>query len=312
MAKGWGILLLIYGHIADDIFTKWLYTFHIPLFFFLSGFVFNPNKDWKTFIYSKSKSLLLPYITLGLPLILMHLHYGFTLELLLKNFIIQKRMFPLWFITSIFVMLLFAYFLLNRVKKPLCQLAVSALFGIAGVLLWRKGTISLPWNIDISMVAFPFFILGYSLNKFIKLLAIFRKEQFVYWLSFFLSLNIAGFVLIQMSDHPVIDLFRSKFGIEYISYPCAFAGIFAIIIFSNRFNIDYISYIGRNSLLFFAWQQDIAIVISSIIIKNTHLDIYLQELSWAKNLAILLLSILILTILNEIVIKTRLRVLIGK
>lgn len=312
MAKGWGILLLIYGHIADDIFAKWLYTFHIPLFFFLSGYVFNPNKDWKTFIYSKSKSLLLPYISLGIPLILINLHYGFDFEFLITKFIVQERMFPLWFITSLFIMLLIAYCLFNRFRNKTHQLIISVLLGITGVTLWRMGIVSLPWNIDITMVAFPFFYIGYRLKNSYKLQAIFRHDMFVFWLSFFIVSNLAGFALMQLSNHTTIDLFNSKFGIEYIAYPCALAGIFAISLFSNSFTVDFISYIGRNSLLYFAWQQDIAIVISSIIIKHTLLDNFIQELPWIMNLITLLLSVLILTILNVIVTKSCLKVFIGK
>lgn len=312
MAKGWGILLLIYGHVADDIFAKWLYTFHIPLFFFLSGYVFNPNKDWKTFIYSKSKSLLLPYISLGIPLILINLRYGFDFEFLITNFIVQERMFPLWFITSLFIMLLIAYCIFNRFSSTLHQLIISVLLGITGVILWRMEIVSLPWNIDITMVAFPFFYIGYRLKHSYKFQTLFKHDMFVFWLSFFIVLNLVGFALIQLSNHPTIDLFYSKFGIEYIAYPCALAGIFAIILFSHRFTIDFISYIGKNSLLYFAWQQDIAIVISSTIIKHTLLNNYLQELPWMMNLIILLLSVIILTILNEIVTKSRLRVFIGK
>lgn len=312
MAKGWGILLLIYGHVADDIFAKWLYTFHIPLFFFLSGYVFNPNKDWKIFIYSKSKSLLLPYISLGIPLILIYLRYGFDFKFLITRFIIQERMFPLWFITSLFIMLLIAYCLFNRFTNTLHQLIITVLLGITGVILWRMGIVSLPWNIDITMVAFPFFYIGYRLKNSYKFQTIFRHDMFVYWLSLFIVSNLAGFTLMQLSNHPTIDLFNSEFGIEYIAYPCALAGIFAIILFSNRFTIDFISYIGKNSLLYFAWQQDIAIVISSIIIKHTVLNNYLQELPWMTNLITLLLSVIILTILNEIVTKSRLRVFIGK
>lgn len=48
---------------------KWVYTFHMPLFFFLSGFLFfytNPREklsslDWKRFLWKKVKRLLLPY-----------------------------------------------------------------------------------------------------------------------------------------------------------------------------------------------------------------------------------------------------------
>ena len=40
-AKGIGIILVILGHtICPPNIKFWLYSFHMPLFFFLSGYVF--------------------------------------------------------------------------------------------------------------------------------------------------------------------------------------------------------------------------------------------------------------------------------
>lgn len=47
--KGWGILLVIVGHIllgsADQNVLRYIiYSFHMPLFFFISGYLLNINK----------------------------------------------------------------------------------------------------------------------------------------------------------------------------------------------------------------------------------------------------------------------------
>ena len=34
IAKGYGILLVILGHLNVGLLGKWIYTFHMPLFFF--------------------------------------------------------------------------------------------------------------------------------------------------------------------------------------------------------------------------------------------------------------------------------------
>ena len=44
IAKGIGILLVVYGHLHNPINT-FIYAFHMPLFFFLSGF-FIKNVKW--------------------------------------------------------------------------------------------------------------------------------------------------------------------------------------------------------------------------------------------------------------------------
>ena len=41
MAKGWGMLAIIVSHVfTGHTISRWLYTFHVPLFFFLSGFTY--------------------------------------------------------------------------------------------------------------------------------------------------------------------------------------------------------------------------------------------------------------------------------
>ena len=45
-AKGIGIILMILGHIPNmpEFFHSWIYSFHMPLFFFISGYLFNEKK----------------------------------------------------------------------------------------------------------------------------------------------------------------------------------------------------------------------------------------------------------------------------
>ena len=41
MAKGYGILAIMVSHVfTGHPVSQWLFTFHVPLFFFLSGFLF--------------------------------------------------------------------------------------------------------------------------------------------------------------------------------------------------------------------------------------------------------------------------------
>ena len=48
VAKGIATILVIIGHLSytPDMIKIWLYTFHIPLFFFLSGFVLNTHNTY--------------------------------------------------------------------------------------------------------------------------------------------------------------------------------------------------------------------------------------------------------------------------
>lgn len=68
IAKGMGIVSVFWGHtlFKDEIWRIWIYSFHMPLFFFLSGITYNEIKydKIKKLLIAKSKSILIPYIVL--------------------------------------------------------------------------------------------------------------------------------------------------------------------------------------------------------------------------------------------------------
>lgn len=74
-AKGLGILLVILGHIYAwnpninrKILVTWIYSFHMPLFFIVSGMLIKYKNycNIKEFIFSRIKHILVPYIVFSL------------------------------------------------------------------------------------------------------------------------------------------------------------------------------------------------------------------------------------------------------
>ena len=62
IAKGIGIILVFLGHFnIPDTLRAEIYTFHIPLFFFLSGVVFNDHKPINRFLGDEAKRMIVPY-----------------------------------------------------------------------------------------------------------------------------------------------------------------------------------------------------------------------------------------------------------
>lgn len=53
--KGMGIILMILGHMHfdDQIFGKIVYAFHMPLFFCISGYLYNRPEDSKHYVLKK-------------------------------------------------------------------------------------------------------------------------------------------------------------------------------------------------------------------------------------------------------------------
>ena len=70
--KGIGIILVVIGHVNTKGFlVQWLYTFHMPLFFALSGYIlykFGKNIPFRKFLLKRTKSILWPFILFRLLL----------------------------------------------------------------------------------------------------------------------------------------------------------------------------------------------------------------------------------------------------
>lgn len=65
-----GMLLVLLGHIGlttsfnDTFFHRWIYAFHMPLFFWIAGFLFDTRPQGVKFLMRKAKRLLIPLFVL--------------------------------------------------------------------------------------------------------------------------------------------------------------------------------------------------------------------------------------------------------
>lgn len=77
--KAVGIFLVILGH-HQTIFTQYIYSFHMPLFFFLSGIFHKNYNSYRNFFEKKIKLLIIPYFFFAITLFLFWLviarHFG--------------------------------------------------------------------------------------------------------------------------------------------------------------------------------------------------------------------------------------------
>lgn len=73
MAKGLGIILIVIGHnIGEGWLSRWIFSFHVPLFFFISGF-FYKERSWKEEFCTGWRLLLRPFYVTGLIIFLLSL-----------------------------------------------------------------------------------------------------------------------------------------------------------------------------------------------------------------------------------------------
>ena len=158
IAKGIGILLVVMGHSIPDASTfqaisnssfallhKIIYSFHMPLFFFLSGFLAKPLLDSAQKVKSLTKKfyrLIVPYFFVGLcylPLKLIFSQFAnkaYDFGEFWKIFIGINPYGELWFLYALFISSAVAIIFKNRVNNlGLALAAVLAVIDLQTVFL---------------------------------------------------------------------------------------------------------------------------------------------------------------------------------
>jgi len=271
VGKGLGIILVMLGHTTIPAPLKtYIYTFHMPLFFFLSGYLYKPEKfaSFTAFLAKRTKSLLIPYFCFSLAAYVWFL-FTFRLGLvtydqsLLKPLIgsvIAKRHTdwtvhtgPLWFITCLFITELLFYLLSKhlRTKKSIgTALTILALLGCAYNKLNGE---PLPWGIDIALISVGFYGAGFWYKEYHE-----KLDRLISWKTFtaFLALNIGAGYWNYLYSGERVDFYFSQLGNISLFYLSAFSGIGAYLVLIKRINRNGIlQFIGGNSLIYLALHQ---------------------------------------------------------
>lgn len=177
-AKGFAIILVVYGHALTyfspnfDSIVHVVYSFHMPLFFALTGYVsaYSYNSvDFCAFYKKKNNALMKSYFLYGtLLLIFKSLRNYFSgnvigsgnINCIINTILITRKSFisELWFLPCLLVAHCLMFFVAKR-KTVYSWVIVSLCFGLA--LLFRMAyNIALPCNLDNALLALPFIFGG--------------------------------------------------------------------------------------------------------------------------------------------------------
>lgn len=173
VAKGLGIWLVIVGHASqwgNPALAKYIYSFHMPFFFMISGYLYKKRTTKETAINGISR-LIIPYFIIGLSCAIPAVIFGYveTPQDFIKRAIgtvysVPKSDWtyfctPIWFLTCLFCTEVI-YSVLRRLNSHVKHIAVVALF-CAGLLAFHLcGTIFSPWNILNALLGIFFYHLG--------------------------------------------------------------------------------------------------------------------------------------------------------
>ena len=315
MLKAFGIILVVMGHVfndTDSIVSHFIYAFHMPLFFLLSGVFFDYDKkiNFSSMLKKRWKSMLKPYLFFYIITFLywviiernMRVSAGGVdtewfipiLGLLWQG--MDGNMYahnnPLWFIPCLMSVNVIA-FVCSNLDKKYRYIAVGVSLVLYCLLCYSK--IHLPWELNIALLAFGFFYCG----KLVKMCMGGKKA---------ILLALFGVDLFLFSLIPANTHYLSMLGLSICDIPIyylrAIVTIYIFIIVAKwleqyvirvKIMIRAVEYIGANTLVVMCVHDPVKRVVLFVVSKCTSvsIDIIRGDILWSLSITLIIVLILL-------------------
>lgn len=266
VAKGLAIIAVVFGHSGEKSITHYLFWFHMPVFFALSGYFFKPINNikhlWEINL-DRAKKLLTPYICYGLLLTIATYFYlndkknpiGLVEEfgrLIYGGKALYAVFGPFWFITCLLLtQILFSYITFkvsNTYIQILIVTSVYVVFHNLNAIFISKIGVPIPWSLDVSFIALFYYAIGFLLKHIIHR---YLEKNLLGLLSCILAV---GFIIADK-----LEIIQYKLDMKYEIYQSLlldsiipFIFILAVIYISYKLGDFKVSYalelVGRSSL----------------------------------------------------------------
>lgn len=307
--RAFGIILMVMGHIGfGGKFDKFIHAFHMPMFFFISGFFYKEkNINIKKYTVDKAKKLLTPYFVFGGGCcFLWCLNSGFSAEPWMHLLLINTTGIPvagaIWFLTALFFTDIIYVFLAKYNMKWIILLLV-AVGSYADQVLPHP----LPWALSAAFVGLGLYWIGNETAKNQdKLKSILNMPFLLYIILGILEAKLIllnGYINMRAGTYACVPLFWIN----------AILSIFIGISLSKKVENaikgmkveGWLTSIGRDSIVYLCCNQLVIKVVTTVFGR-------FMSISAGGNVIVLVVSIMILYILSVLFTKTKLKILVGK
>lgn len=263
-AKGIGIFLVVLGHAIPPVgvVPAIIWTFHMPLFFFLSGFTSRASTWHSLGMTARGlRSIVIPYIffsVISIAIWATSTHQLFSLaewrsQLGQMTFGVSgpehlmPYNVPLWFFTCLLsVKLLFAMLTMILRSKPQL-ISAAALVALAAHVFVFPLQIPMVWNLDVAFSALAFFMAGYVFKDFATWPWLASS-----WAKPAVMVIPALIIWTAVVINGRIDMNGRGFGNPAMYYAGAFAGIMLTAAISQLLDgLGWVATVGRASILIF-------------------------------------------------------------
>ncbi|MCI1030805.1 acyltransferase family protein [Raoultella terrigena] len=248
-AKGIGILLVIAGHTIGGNISKIIYLFHMPLFFFLSGYLYTIKPEF-TFFKNRVQKLLIPYVIYlfifsSMIIIKMILNnYGFDkisetiLTFIYGGKLLTGWMGVFWFVTVFFISQQILNISINRIGFVSTGILSTILLALSYVFS-NYISYPMPLNILVTFYAMPIMYVGLMIKK---------QEKEIHPIVYIIGCMGCLWFYYHNQMQMQFDMKSSMYGIPVINFILALFLTIVTIQFCNIIKNRYLEVIGRNSM----------------------------------------------------------------
>ncbi len=266
IAKGMGIICVVIGHIFQpQMFAhKIIYLFHMPLFFYISGFLYKVRQNNRAFVIQRARNLIIPYLSVFIFVyslyLLIYFPKGYPAEYIkidilyylqggrLLREIVDNVFVVMWFITCLFFTQI-VYNIIKTIFKPkIVHIVIVLLLMAAYVNSICFPDFWLYWGANVVLMAIPIYHIGF-VSKQVNL------DKYSIW--FIIGGLLACLSLILFPQNK-FDMMLNDYGIPVLTLLCSIICIYMIRAISvymsrNAFLSRIFSELGKASLVIMAF-----------------------------------------------------------
>jgi acyltransferase len=266
IAKGIGIILVIIGHSHCPAEVKnFIYFFHMPFFFFISGVLLSQRYGFSEFISDRVRYLLVPYFIIAFVSIIFSFfisrHYGNYLDV--KNAFMNvfemgfgikadlERIYngPLWFLPCLFYVQILGYMVTSIKTNDLVRMLCVIIISISGFLLPGES----PIGFRGPLIALAFWFAGYMFNKKDFLQKFHSNRMLFKIIATLFLLIIVGFMKRIGGNISMTNVTLNNFVLFLIG---GTAGSVAILTSAMAIDKSHgIEFAGKNAIIFFGFHS---------------------------------------------------------
>ena len=239
--------LVVLGHMRYpycDIVSKWIFSFHMPLFFFVSGYL-HKSDFGINYLLRKMDSLLVPYFIWSMFIWVVNSNWGRQYMGELMDIPLGNGYGITWFLSCLFLVDIAGAFMVRRFGKQLVPMFVACVCCVlVGVIAGHCNAIRCVARLNVVLLAIGFWIVGWCFQKYKLFESCAAHAKWVAPLMLLVGL--------MYTLNSKVDMRTGNLGNPLIAYPVAVAWILLLAHIVRRIcsGIAILDFIGCNSLLF--------------------------------------------------------------